>query len=63
MQEVVRDIKARVGPVYTVRFTSVTPADFGDSYIPLEVQVTVQKASGRDESGYYAPATTGLPPK
>jgi DNA-binding beta-propeller fold protein YncE len=63
MQEVVRDIRARVGPVYTVRFTSVTPADFGDRYIPLEVQVTAQKASGRDESGYYAPATTGLPPK
>jgi hypothetical protein len=63
MQEIVRDIKARVGPIYTLRFTSVTPPDFGDRYIPLEVQVTAQKASGRDESGYYAPATTGLPPK
>jgi DNA-binding beta-propeller fold protein YncE len=63
MQDVIRDVKARVGPVYTIRFNSVTPADFGDRYIPLEVQVTVQKASGRDESGYYAPATTGLPPK
>jgi hypothetical protein len=63
MQEVVRDINARVGPVYTLRFTSVTPPDFGDRYIPLEIEVTVQKASGRDESGYYAPATTGLPSK
>jgi len=63
MQEVVRDLKARVGPVYTLRFASVTPPDFGDSYIPLEIQVSVQKASGRDESGYYAPATTGLPSK
>lgn len=61
MQQIVRDITARVGPVYTLRFDSVTPADFGDRYIPLEVQVTMQKASGRDESGYYAPATTGLP--
>jgi DNA-binding beta-propeller fold protein YncE len=63
MQEVVRDIRSRLGPVYTLHFTSLTPADFGDRYIPLEVQVTVQKASGRDESGYYAPATTGLPVK
>ena len=61
MPQVVRDLKARVDSLYTVRFTAVTPADFGDRYIPLEVQVTVQKASGRDESGYYAPATTGLP--
>jgi sugar lactone lactonase YvrE len=61
IQEVVRTIQARLGPIYTLRFTSVTPGDFGDRYIPLEVQVTVQKASGRDEAGYYAPATTGLP--
>jgi len=61
MQEVVRTIQARLGPIYTIRFNSVTPPDFGDRYIPLEVLVTVQKASGRDEAGYYAPATTGLP--
>jgi hypothetical protein len=61
MPQVVRDLKAHVDSLYTVRFSAVTPADFGDRYIPLEVQVTVQKASGRDESGYYAPATTGLP--
>lgn len=59
--QVVRDLAGRVSSLYTVRFSSVTPPDFGDRYIPFEVQVTVQKASGRDESGYYAPATTGLP--
>jgi sugar lactone lactonase YvrE len=61
MQEVVRTMQGRLGPLYTLRFTSVTPPDFGDRYIPLEVEVTVQKASGRDEAGYYAPAATGLP--
>jgi len=60
IQEVVRTLQARLGPIYTIRFNSVTPPDFGDRYIPLEVQVTVQKVSGRDEAGYYAPATTGL---
>jgi DNA-binding beta-propeller fold protein YncE len=63
LQELVRVIRGRVGSVYTLRFTSVTPPDFGDRYIPLEIEVTVQKASGRDESGYYAPATTGLAQK
>jgi sugar lactone lactonase YvrE len=61
MQEVVREIRSRVTPVYTLRYTSLTPADFGDRYIPLEIEVTVQKVSGREESGYYAPPTTGLP--
>jgi len=61
MPQIVRDLAARVDSLYTIRFTSVTPPDFGDRYIPLEVQVTVQKASGRDDSGYYAPATTGVP--
>ncbi|MGA2977755.1 MAG: hypothetical protein ABSF77_20840 [Spirochaetia bacterium] len=63
MQEVVRDIKARVGSVYTLRYASPTPPQFGDVYIPVELEVTVQRVSGRDESGYYAPATSGLPEK
>jgi DNA-binding beta-propeller fold protein YncE len=61
MQGVVSDIKARLTPVYSIRYRSQTPPQFGDVYIPLEVEVTAQKVSGRDESGYYAPPTTGLP--
>jgi len=63
MQEVVSDIRARVGSVYTIRYTSPTPSQFGDRYIPLEVQVIVQRVSGRDEAGYYAPVTTGTTEK
>jgi hypothetical protein len=55
MQQVVHAIGARVGPLYTLRFNSNTPPEFGEKYIPLEVEVTAQKVSGRDESGYYAP--------
>jgi sugar lactone lactonase YvrE len=55
MQQVVRAIGARVGPLYTLRYTSNTLPQFGEKYIPLEIEVTVQKVSGRDESGYYAP--------
>ncbi|HVP18369.1 MAG TPA: hypothetical protein VMU36_05180 [Spirochaetia bacterium] len=56
MRDVAREMTARVVPTYTIRYTSPTPPQFGDAYIPFEVEVTVQKISGRDESGYYAPA-------
>jgi hypothetical protein len=63
MQDVVRDIKARTGSVYTINYTSKSPPRFGDAYIPLEIEVTAQRVSGREESGYYAPADTRLPVK
>jgi len=55
MADVVREIKARVPPLYTLRFTSPSQPEFGTRYIPLEVQVQLQTVSGRDESGYYSP--------
>lgn len=55
MRDVVREIRSRVPPTYTIRYTSPTPPQFGEAYIPIEVEVTVQKISGRDEAGYYAP--------
>jgi hypothetical protein len=57
MRDVLASVSTRLVPTYTVRYTSPTPAQFGDVYIPFEVEVTVQKTSGRDESGYYAPPT------
>ena len=59
MQDVVRDMKERIGPVYTLRYRSLTPPEFGEKYIPLEIEVTTQKIGGRDESGYYAPPSSG----
>jgi DNA-binding beta-propeller fold protein YncE len=55
MKDVVKEVGSRVVPTYTLRYTSPTPPRFGDAYIPFEVEVTVQKISGRDEAGYYAP--------
>lgn len=59
MKDVLGNVQARLTSLYTLRFKSLTPPQFGDKYIPLEIEVTSQKVSGRDESGYYAPATTG----
>lgn len=55
MGEVIGAIRARTTPFYSVRYSSPSAADFGEAYIPLEVEVTRQKLSGRDQCGYYAP--------
>jgi len=55
MRDVMKEVRARLIPTYTIRYTSPTPPQFGDAYIPFEVEVTLQKTSGRDEAGYYAP--------
>jgi sugar lactone lactonase YvrE len=59
MQAVVKDITSRVGPLYTLRYHSPSLPEFGEKYISLEIEVTAQKVSGRDESGYYAPPSSG----
>jgi len=56
MREVVAALKARATSRYTIRYTSPGDAEFGQRYLPVEVEVTLQKTSGRDESGYYAPS-------
>ncbi len=55
MAEVVRTMRSRVSPTYTIRFLSPSNGAFGTKYIPLEVEATLQKVSGRDEAGYYSP--------
>jgi len=61
MQDVVRDIRARLGPIYTLRYRSASLPEFGEKYIPLEIEATVQRVSGREETGYYAPPSSGTP--
>lgn len=56
MKDVLQAITARETSRYTIRYTSPSDAEFGQRYLPVEVEVTLQKTSGRDESGYYAPA-------
>ena len=48
-------VKAWVPPLYTLRYNTTTDGDFGRAYIDLQIDVTQQRRSGRDESGYYAP--------
>ena len=56
MREVFDVIRARQTSRYTIRYTSAGDAQFGQRYLPVEVEVTLQKTSGRDECGYFAPS-------
>ncbi len=57
--EVVGTIRGRVTSIYTLHYFSRSLPEFGEAYIPVEVEITSQNISGREESGYYAPADTG----
>lgn len=56
MREVLQAVQNRQTARYTIRYTSPSDAEFGQRYLPVEVEVTLQKVSGRDECGYYAPS-------
>lgn len=56
MREVLDAVRSRESARYTLRYTSPSDAEFGQRYLPVEVEVTLQKVSGRDECGYYAPS-------
>jgi len=58
MKELVDGAMKRTVAQYLLKYTSPSEADYGYRLIPLEVEVTVQKRSGRDEGGYFAPLET-----
>ncbi|MCQ2596842.1 MAG: NHL repeat-containing protein [Treponema sp.] len=41
--------------VYQLSYVSALPTNYGENYLPLEVEVYMLNRSGRDESGYFAP--------
>lgn len=40
---------------YRLQYTSMLPTDFGQAYLPVEVEIRYLTRSGRDETGYFAP--------
>jgi len=52
---VVGDILSARDGTYLLQYTSETPGNFGQSFIPVEAEVHLFSRSGRDESGYFAP--------
>ena len=55
VRPLVRQVLEKTVPLYSFRYTSPTFPEFGQRYIPVEVQVNLVRRSGRDELGYFAP--------
>lgn len=52
---VVRDIIEIPQGIYQLKYTSALQTNFGEKYLPLEIEVYLLNRSGRDETGYFAP--------
>jgi hypothetical protein len=52
---IARDMAQRMDGNYLLSYRSSRNTDFGRAYIPVEVEVTLVRRSGRDEAGYFAP--------
>ncbi|MCF0242376.1 MAG: hypothetical protein HUK25_07035 [Treponema sp.] len=55
LETIVKDLIDIPQGVYQISYESSLPTNFGENYLPLEVQVNILNRSGRDESGYFAP--------
>ncbi|MCQ2585575.1 MAG: NHL repeat-containing protein [Treponema sp.] len=55
LKPIVKDLIDIPEGVYQLSFVSALPTNFGEDYLPLEVEVYLLNRSGRDESGYFAP--------
>lgn len=52
---IVNDLLATPDGHYVFSYLSPSQSDFGNSYIPVEVEAHLYARSGRDDSGYFAP--------
>ena len=52
---VVGKVSAQITPLYTLKFKSRMPHEFGERYIHLQLEVVLLRKNGRAESGYFAP--------
>lgn len=55
LKNVVRDIIEIPQGIYQLSYKSALQTNFGESFLPVEVEVYLLNRSGRDESGYFAP--------
>lgn len=55
LAQVVEDIINIPSGIYVLSYTSGLNTNFGQRYLPVEIEVYLMNRSGRDESGYFAP--------
>ncbi len=55
LKNIVKDVIDMPNGVYVLSFTSSQSTNFGEKYLPVEVETYLMNRSGRDDSGYFAP--------
>ena len=55
LSTIVHDVVSIPSGIYTFSYTSTLSTNFGEKYLPIEVEVYLMNRSGRDECGYFAP--------
>lgn len=55
LAEIVPELIELPSGLYTFSYTSVLSTNFGEKYLPVEVEAYLLNRSGRDECGYFAP--------
>lgn len=55
LSEIVPELIELPSGLYTFSYTSVLSTNFGEKYLPVEVEAYLLNRSGRDECGYFAP--------
>lgn len=55
LAQIVEDIIDTPSGIYVLSYTSSLPTEFGQKYLPVEVETYLKNRSGRDSSGYFAP--------
>ncbi len=55
LSSVVNDIINQPNGIYQLSYVSSLPTNFGENFLPLEIEVYLLNRSGRAESGYFAP--------
>lgn len=55
LEPVIKDLIDQPSGLYQLTFTSTQKTEYGQKYLPLEVETYLLNRSGRDETGYFAP--------
>lgn len=55
LSQVMADILDTPIGLYQLSYTSQLQTNFGESYLPVEIETQLMNRSGRDETGYFAP--------
>jgi hypothetical protein len=55
VKPVIQALASKPNGTYVLSYQSQLPTDFGNAYLPVEVEVYLMERSGRDKSGYFSP--------